>query len=138
MVRSPFGSRGLLAADGHLTEILSNSVYSGVISLRGLQILIFLAELNGFPLWATDISSAYLEAFTNEKVTILAGPEFGELEGHQLIVDKALYGLQSSGQRWHDRFAACLRLEGCQPCLAEPDIWALPKWGDLRVCWGLC
>ena len=52
--------------------------------------LIFLAELNGLPLLATDISSAYLEAFTNEKVTILAGPEFGELEGHRLIIDKAL------------------------------------------------
>ena len=31
--------------------------------------------------------------------------------------------MQSSGQRWYDRFVACLRLEGFQPCLAEPDIW---------------
>jgi hypothetical protein len=33
-------------ADGHLTEVPINSVYSSVVSLRGLSMLIFLAELN--------------------------------------------------------------------------------------------
>jgi hypothetical protein len=42
-------------------------VYSGVISLRGLRIIIFLSELNGLDLWATDIGNAYLEAFTMER-----------------------------------------------------------------------
>ena len=43
--------------------------------------------------WETDISSAYLEAYTMEKVCIQGGPEFGNLEGHILIIIKALYGL---------------------------------------------
>ena len=34
-------------AGGHLTPIPMESVYSGVISLRGVRLLIFLAELNG-------------------------------------------------------------------------------------------
>jgi hypothetical protein len=42
------------------------SVYSGVISLCGLRIVTFLAELNGLDLWATDIGNAYLETFTME------------------------------------------------------------------------
>jgi hypothetical protein len=33
-------------ADGHLTNIPLDSVYSGVVSLRGIRTLIFLAELN--------------------------------------------------------------------------------------------
>ena len=33
-------------ADGHFTEIPLDSVYSGVVSLRGLLLMIFLAELN--------------------------------------------------------------------------------------------
>ena len=57
----------------------------------------------------------------------MAGPEFGELAGHHLIVDKALYGLQTSGQRWHDRLAQCMRSEGFTPCCAEPDIWMQPN-----------
>jgi hypothetical protein len=48
-------------------------------------------------LWATDIGNAYLEAYTAEKLYIVAGPEFGELDGHMLIISKALYGLRTSG-----------------------------------------
>ena len=99
------------------------SVYSGVISLRGLRTLIFLSELNGQEVWATDIGNAYLEATTKEKLVIRAGPEFGDLEGHLLVVHKALYGLHSSGARWHDKFAKCLCDLGFQPCKAEPNIW---------------
>ena len=34
---------------------------------------------------------------THEKLFIIAGPEFEELEGFILIFNKALYGLKSSG-----------------------------------------
>ena len=110
-------------ADGHLTDIPLDSVYSGVVSLRGFRLTLFLAELNKLELWATDIGNAYLEAQTSEKVYIIAGPEFGDREGHILVIHKALYGLRSSGARWHDKFADCLRDIGFQPCKAEPDIW---------------
>ena len=57
--------RARLVANGQLTDIPIDSVYSGVVSLRGFRMLLFLAELNGLPIWATDIASAYLEAHTN-------------------------------------------------------------------------
>jgi hypothetical protein len=68
----------------------------------------FLSELNGLNLWATNIGNAYLEARTSELLFIVAGPEFGGLEGHMLVIYKALYGLCSSGLRWHECFSACL------------------------------
>jgi hypothetical protein len=98
-------------------------VADGVVSLRGLRIITFLSELIGLDLWATDIGNAYLEAFTMEWNYIIAGPEFGQLEGHYLIIVKALYGLRTSGLRWHEHFANCLHNEGFSPCKAEPDIW---------------
>jgi hypothetical protein len=64
-----------------------------------------------------------------EKVCIIAGPEFGNLQGHVMIIYKALYGLCSSGACWHDCFSDCLRAEGFFPCTAEPDIWMRPKNG---------
>jgi hypothetical protein len=79
-----------MVADGHLTDIPLECLYSSVIFLRGLWIITFLFELNGLDLWATDISNAYLEAFTMERNYIIAGPEFGQLEGHYLIIVKAL------------------------------------------------
>jgi Reverse transcriptase (RNA-dependent DNA polymerase) len=113
-----------LVADGHLTNVPIDSVYLGVfVSLRGFRLVLFLAELNGLQLWDTDIGNAYLEAYTTEKVCIIAGPEFGEREGHILVMCKALYGFRSSGARWHDRFADCIRELGFFPCNAEPDIW---------------
>ena len=77
-----------LVAGGHLTDPNTESVYSGVVSLRGIRLVVFLAELNGFKLWGADFGNAYLEAKTKEKVYIVGGPEFGNLEGHTLLVDK--------------------------------------------------
>jgi len=112
-----------LVADGHLTDLPLESVYSGVVSLRGIRIIIFLAELNGLQTWTTDVSSAYLEAKTAEKIVIFAGPEFGDLENHTLMIYKALYGLRTSGLRWHERFADCMKDINFLQCKAEPDIW---------------
>ena len=67
-----------LVADGHLTDIPIESVYSGVVSLHGLRIVFFLAELYGLESWTADIGNAYLEAKTKEKIYIVAGPEFGK------------------------------------------------------------
>ena len=66
-------------AGGHFTDPLLDSVYSGVVSLRSLQLVIFLAVLNGVQLYAVDIGNAYLEAKTKEKVCIYGGPEFRDL-----------------------------------------------------------
>ena len=112
-----------LVAGGHLTQTPVDSVYSSVVSLRGIRMLTFLAEHNDMELWATDIGNAYLESFTKEKVYIKAGPEFGSREGHYLVIVKALYGLKSSGLRWHERFADVLRDMNFFPSRAESDIW---------------
>jgi hypothetical protein len=67
---------------------------------------VFLAELNKLELWAMDIGNAYLEAMISKKVYIIAGSEFGDLKGHVLAINKALYGLQTLGKRWHADGAA--------------------------------
>ena len=97
------------------------------LSLHSIRVMIFLAELNQMEAWGTDISSAYLKAFTKEKLFVKAGPEFGDQEGHTLLIKKALYGLQTSGVGWHERLTDCLRGMGFFPCKAEPDIWMREK-----------
>ena len=78
-----------------------------------------------------------MEAETLERVHVKAGPEFGEREGHTLVIFKALYGLRSSGLRWQERFADCLRDMGFEPSKAEPDIW-MRRNGDIYEYIAIC
>ena len=89
-----------LVADGHLTPEPVESIHSGVISLRNLRLVIFLGKLDNLELWGGDIGNDYLEAVTEEKLYIVAGPEFEDWEGYILTFSTALYGLKSSEKRW--------------------------------------
>ena len=108
-------------ADGHLTPEPIEIIYSGVVSLRNLRLVIILGKLNHLDLWGADIVNAYLEAFTDEKLYIVAGPEFQELEGYIFIFLKALYGLKSSGQRWAEVIHGILRDMKVLPSKADPS-----------------
>jgi hypothetical protein len=63
-----------------------------------------------------------------EKIYIIGGKEFAcvGLEGHTLVVVKALYGLKSSGCRWWEVLADVLRQMGFVPSKADRDLWMRP------------
>ena len=77
-----------LVADGHLTPEPVESIYSGVVSLRNLKLVIFLGKLNNLELWGADIGNAYLEAPTEEKLHIVAEPEFEDGKVTYLLSQK--------------------------------------------------
>jgi Reverse transcriptase (RNA-dependent DNA polymerase) len=112
-----------LAAGDHLIDPNTESVYSGVVSLLGIWLVTFFAELNALELWGADVGNAYLEALIKEKVNIIGGPELGDLAGHTLLIFKALYGFQSSDLFWHQNFADVLHAMGFKQSKAETDIW---------------
>ena len=45
-----------------MTDTPVDSIYSGVVSIPGIRMVTFIAELNGLELWATNIGNAYLES----------------------------------------------------------------------------
>ena len=118
-----------LVADGHLTKEPVESIYSGVVSLRSLRMVVFLSQLHDLEIWGADVGNAYLEAYTDEKLCIIAGPEFKELQGHLLIMIKALYRTRSGGARWHDRLFDILQELKFKPSKADPDVWMRPEPG---------
>lgn len=117
--------RARLVASGNWTEPLSTDAYSGVVSIDTIRIAFLLGELNGLTVIATDISQAYLHGKTQEKVYSRAGPEFGELQGRILIIEKGLYGLRGSSYAWHAVLADFLRSLGWRPSYADADLWIL-------------
>ena len=74
-----------LVVAGSLTPEPAENIYSGVVSLRHLRLVIFLGKLNNLELWGADIGNAYLEAHTQEKLFIIGGAEFEELQCFILI-----------------------------------------------------
>ena len=111
-----------LVADGHLTK-------EPVVSLGSLRMVVFLSQLNDFEIWGADVGNAYLEAYTDQNLSIIAGPEFKELQGHLLIMIKALHGTRSGGARWHDRLFDILQELKFKPSKADPDVWMRPEPG---------
>ena len=91
--------------------------------------VVFLSQLNDLEIWGVDVGNAYLEAYTDEKLCIIAGPEFKELQGRLLIMIKALYGTCSGGARWHDRLFDILQELKSKPSKADPDVWMRPEPG---------
>ena len=63
----------------------AENIYSGVVSLRNLRLVIFLGKLNNLDIRGADIGNAYPEELTDEKLYIVSGPEFQELEEYILI-----------------------------------------------------
>ena len=122
-VKHDLRHKARFVAGGHQTDINKESNYSGVVSLRSMRICLLLGEINDLKTVVGDVGNAYLEAYTKEKVYFVAGPEFGPLAGHSLIIVKALYGLRSSGARYHERFADTLRDMDFFPSKADPDVW---------------
>ena len=118
-----------LVADGHLTKEPVESIYSGVVSLRSLRMVVFLSQLNDLKIWGADVGIAYLEVCTDEKLCTIAGPEFKELQGHLLIMIKALHRTHSGGARWHERLFDILQELKFKPSKADPDVWMRPEPG---------
>ena len=75
----------------------------------------FLAKLNGLCSWGTDIGNAHLEAFAKKQVYIIAGPEFGPLQVHALIINKDLCRLRTSDIRCYKKLSYYLRDLGHEP-----------------------
>ena len=112
-----------LVAGGNVTQLAREDIYSGVVGLETVRLGMFLAELNGLSCCAADIGNAYLNGTTKEKVYIVAGSEFGELQGRVLIIVRALYGLRTSAAVFWAHLSVTLQQLGYKQSKADPNLW---------------
>ena len=82
----------------------------------------FIGEQNEMGMCAGDIGNAYLEAYTTEKVAFVAGKEFGDKAGRVFVIVR-LYGLKSSGARFHGLLTNTLTDMGWFPSKVDCDVW---------------
>ena len=95
-----------------------------MVTRESIQIGFTIAALNGPNFLSADIAGAYLNASCAEKVYTVLGQEFGDLAGRTALVEKALYGLKSSGFSWRSTLAKTLRDSlKFAPCRVDQDVW---------------
>ncbi len=71
-----------------------------------------------------DVGTAFRYGKTTEKVFVIAGPEFGpNIAEKRMLIDKGLYGLQSSSARFYEHLSTTLRALGFLPSKADADFW---------------
>ena len=131
-IKTDLRRKARLVAGGNLVELLEGvAVYSSTvkqISVRLLQVIAHRAKLKTL---TGDVGNAYVNAFTSEKVYAVAGPEFGpKLEAKIVVIRKALYGLVTSAERWHQHFADTLRSFGFTPTKYDRDVWIRPDGNE--------
>jgi len=126
-VKMDFTRKARNVVGGEMTDPPSRITYSSVVSRDSIRIAFLIAALNDIDILACDIGNAYLNATPREKVYTTAGPEFGaELQGRNVLIVQALYGLKSSCTAWHSHLANTLHQMGFTSSLAAPNVWFKP------------
>ena len=97
--------------------------FASAVSIEAVQLGFVLAQIYNLQCIAGDVGNAFLTAYTSEKIYIVAGPEFGELKGRIMKMEKAVYGTKTAALRFHESLLIRLRKIGFGPSEAEPDFW---------------
>lgn len=116
-----------LVAGGHLLDVFGIDVYSSTVKSISVKLLHVIAHSAKLEALCGDIGNAYVTAYTKEKVFCVAGPEFGDRQGMTVVIKKALYGLASSGARFHDHLADTFRNMGFKMTRYDRDVWIRPS-----------
>ena len=112
-----------LVAGGHQSDTVpKEELYSSMVSMEAMRLGFMLSKLNSLSACAGDIGNAFLYGKTREKVYIIAGPKFKELEGRILLINKSLYGLHMLRARFNEHLLVKLARLGFYPTKANLDL----------------
>ena len=115
-VKHDLHRKSRLVAGGHLVEILDDQIYLPTVKSMSVQLLHIIAHKLQLEQSCGDIGNTFVNTYTNKKVYVKsAGPEFDEHEGKVIIIEKALYGLKTSCERFHSHVADSFRTFGFMP-----------------------
>ena len=122
-----------LVIRGHVVNSSGHEIYASTMKYVSARILMTIAAANNLDVIKGDIGNAYLNNNTKENIYTRAGTEF-ELVGIMddetfLEAIEALYGLPTSGNRWHVHLSHTLREMGFKPTRFDPDIWIIGREG---------
>ena len=110
--------------DGNFTpKMPREECFASVVLTEVVRLGFVLTRICDLQCIAGDVGNAFLTAYTSEKIYIVVGPEFGELEGRIMKMEKAVYRTKTAALHFHESLLICLQKIGFRPSEAEPDFW---------------
>eukprot|EP00957_Ditylum_brightwellii_P066771 5067094-Ditylum_brightwellii.AAC.1 len=123
-VKQDLQHKAQLVTEGHLIDILDNEVYSSMVKGISVKLLHVIAHSACLDALCSDIGNTYVNAYTTEKVYVVAGLEFGEENvGKIVMILKVLYGLATSCVRFLDYLLDTLCSMDFLPTCFDCDVW---------------
>jgi hypothetical protein len=104
-----------LAVGGHVIDSSDYTTYSSVIENLSVRLLFLAAAHQGLGILTGNIGSAFSMAPCAEKVWSKCGPEFGAEVGAIVTLQRALCGLKTASNSFHEFFGDTLRRMGFVP-----------------------
>lgn len=129
-IKMDFTRKARFVARGDLATAPPAVTYSSVVSRDSVRLAFLIAGLNGLDIMACDVTNAYLNAPAREKVWFVGGKDTGEDEGLVCVVDRAIYGLKSSGASWRNMLVKTILDFDFEPTRADPDVYRRPAEKD--------
>lgn len=112
-----------LTIGGHVVDANGISTRSTVVKTISVRLIDLICHRDGLTLKHGDVGNAFITAKCLEKIYSRATPEFGERSDAIVILNKALYGLRTSGRAFRNTFADFLRSLGFFPTRYDRDVW---------------
>jgi Reverse transcriptase (RNA-dependent DNA polymerase) len=112
-----------LTIGGHVVDSHGISTRSTVVKTISVRLIDLISHRDNLTLKHGDVGNAFITAPCMEKIYSRATPEFGERSESIVILNKALYGLRTSGRAFRNTFADFLRQLGFVPTRYDRDVW---------------
>ena len=107
-------------------QILLLLIHMLVWYCETVRIMFLYAALHGMDIWSDDITNAFIQAPTSEKVFIKCCSAFHEHVDNYAIVVRALYGLRTAAASFRNHLHDCMKTMGFEPCEGDPDLFIRP------------
>jgi hypothetical protein len=122
-VKMDLTRKARIVAGGHMTTPPDSLTYSSVVTRESVRITFLMASVHGLEICAADVTNVYLNAKCREKIYCVARPDFGSEQGKIMVINRALYGLKSSGAAWRSLLSTTLSVMNLKSSLGDPDVW---------------
>ena len=117
-----------LVVSGHVVDSTEHTTYSSTIKYVSVRLMLLIDVNNGLGIMAVDIGNTLYTAPRDQNNWSCCGAEFGPRCGAVVVLKRALYGLNTASNSFHNYFGYVLRDLVFSPSRADQDLCTIKSY----------